>query len=205
MQQLENDHNRVKANCDYYIASNKFHEQAGLILEWDTLPSLQKRSAAISGLESAHAEARKHVHGAGNPAVESDFKSMDDTISRCHAHIEALAKKDAEDREAEAERQRQQRLKEEAARKVAGLRDYFNELEMKLSDARNQILQRLALAIQFESPQAAAHDAQKCLNGKANVHFFSIFFQFVFFKILFSIFSKILFSNFSFKIFFFKF
>ena len=55
-------------------------------------------------------------------------------------------------------------MEEERARQVQGLRDYFNELEAKLGDARNQILQRVSIAIQFESPQSAAHDAQKCLN-----------------------------------------
>ena len=42
----------LQANCNYYLAANKFNKAAGLILEWDKLPSIQQRSTAVSNLES---------------------------------------------------------------------------------------------------------------------------------------------------------
>ena len=101
---LEKDHDRVKANCDFFNTSNRFAKAAGLILEWDTLPSIQTRSSAISNLEGSHAEAGKFVDPSQNPVVNGDYGQMAGKVDECHAHIEALARKEAADREAEAER-----------------------------------------------------------------------------------------------------
>ena len=91
---LEKDHDRVKANCDFFNTSNRFAKAAGLILEWDTLPSIQTRSSAISNLEGSHAEAGKFVDPSQNPVVNGDYGQMAGKVDECHAHIEALARKE---------------------------------------------------------------------------------------------------------------
>ena len=164
LQAIDGERDRAAANCSYYQAAGKFNDTKKMILEWDSLPSIQQRAQAVTQLESAHAEAGKHVAPSQSPVVEQDYSQMTTDLENCHEHIESLVKKDQAEREAEEERQRQLKAQKDANRQVAGLRDYYNELDAKARDARDQILSRVALAIQFETPQAAAQDAQKSLN-----------------------------------------
>ena len=90
---LEDDYERIKANCDFFNASNKFAKTAGLILEWDefTLPPIQTRSSSISNIEESYAEAGRFVDASQNRIVSDDYGKMAAKIDECHAHIEALA------------------------------------------------------------------------------------------------------------------
>ena len=161
---IDGERNRAAANCAYYQAAGRFGDTKKMVLEWDTLPTIQQRAQAVTQLESSHAEAGKHVEPSSNPVVDQDYAQMGCDLENCHSHIESLVQKDRADREAEEERQRQLKAQQDANRQVSGLRDYYNELDAKARDARDQILSRVSLAIQFETPQAAAQDAQKSLN-----------------------------------------
>ena len=98
-----------------------------------------------------------------------DYDSMPDKINRCRSHIDHLEAADLAEQEAEKERLRKQRLEEELARKMDGLKAYLTDLEAKLGQAKDQILTRVSIAIQFENPQSAAQDAQKCINDLESV------------------------------------
>ena len=161
---IDEERTRAAANCAYYQAAGRFGETKQVVLEWDHLPSIQQRAQAVTKLESAHQEAGKHVAPSSNPVVDQDYAQMGCDLEACHAHVDSLVKNDQADREAEEERQRKLKAQQDANRQVSGLREYYNELDAKAKEARDQILSRVALAIQFETPQAAAGDAQKSLN-----------------------------------------
>lgn len=54
--ELEIEWDSAKANCNYYIAADKFHQTANMILEWDSLPPINTRSSALTNLDSAYSE-----------------------------------------------------------------------------------------------------------------------------------------------------
>jgi DNA repair exonuclease SbcCD ATPase subunit len=98
-----------------------------------------------------------------------DYDGMRSTIESCRGHINSLENQQLADQQAEKERLQKQRLEEERARKMAHLQSYLTELQAKLDQARDQILSRVSIAIQFEAPQTAAQDAQKCINDLESI------------------------------------
>ena len=166
---MDNEWDSAKANCSYYIAAQRFNETANMILQWDALPPINTRSSALTNLDSAHTEAGKCVDDSKNQYIRLEYDSMADKIEQCRAHIDYLGQAELAEQEAAKERLRKKQLEEELARKMKGLQSYLSELQIKLDQARDQILNRVSIAIQFEAPQSAAQDAQKCINDLESV------------------------------------
>ena len=166
---MEGEWESAKANCNYYIAAKRFHETGNMILEWDSLPPINTRSSALTNLDSAHTEASRSVEDSKNHYIKMDYDSMAGKIDQCRSHIDFLEQSEHAAAEAEKERLRKKQLEDELARKMQGLQSYLSDLQLKLGQARDQILNRVSIAIQFESPQSAAQDAQKCINDLESV------------------------------------
>ncbi|CAG5094889.1 Oidioi.mRNA.OKI2018_I69.XSR.g13937.t1.cds [Oikopleura dioica] len=164
MTQLKGNWEQSKANCAYYQASGKFHENAGKILQWDSLPPINTRSSAMSSLENAFKEAGRHVEDSRNDSVQRDYDEMPNIINNCQRHIDDLEAKEHAANEAEKERLRREQLREELARKAQSLKDYLAGLQQKLDNAKKDILHRVSIAIAFENPHEAAQDAQRSIN-----------------------------------------
>ena len=111
----------------------------------------------------------RYVKDANNQYIKTDYDVMPEKISRCRAHIDHLEAAELAEQEAEKERLRKKRLEEELSRKMDGLKAYLEDLEAKLGHAKDQILTRVSIAIQFENPHSAAQDAQKCINDLESV------------------------------------
>jgi DNA repair exonuclease SbcCD ATPase subunit len=164
MTQLKSNWEQSKANCSFFQAAGKFHENAGRILEWDSLPPINTRSSAMSSLESAFKEAGRHVEDSRNDSVQRDYEDMPNIMNDCQRHIDDLEAREHAANEAEKERIRKEQLRDELARKALSLKDYLAGLQQKLEGAKKDILHRVSIAISFENPHEAAQDAQRSIN-----------------------------------------